>query len=208
MGKRQPDNVFLPDKWVFPGGRLEAADALIACHGRLNPADEAALMQRIPGAPPSHFAKSLALAAIRELFEETGYALAAAHTGEPDEHHWPGFRERQLQPHLSPLSAFARAITPPGRTRRYDTRFFMADLAEAHHHPEAADQEFADLGWFTIEAALALDLPTITRMLMSDLERTLSAQGATQELSIPFYYEENSVSRRDLIPRGLMAPFP
>lgn len=205
MGLRQASNVFLPGKWVFPGGRLEAADAEARCAGDLDPGDAYALLQRVLPSPPQQaLARALAHAAVRELFEETGHALA--HQDGSGEPHAPAGSVSQpwgrhgLTPCITPLRFIARAITPPGRTRRYDTRFFIARRAEVIEHAATADGEFADLNWFTIEQAQGLDLPDITRRILTDLDMLLKS--AQNPHAVPFYYEQDGTYRRDLIARS------
>lgn len=202
MGRRQPGNVFLPDKWVFPGGRLEVEDALVRPASPLHAADSEALNARLTLEPAAAFAQSLALAAVRELFEETGCALAeAARTGDGLEDVWPSFRDLGLRPTLAGLRLIGRAVTPPGRPRRYDTRFFVSHRRDVVEGAGPADGEFSDLNWFTFEEARALDLPNITRRLLADLEICLSASPGSEFGDVPFYYQEGTSYRRDLIPR-------
>ena len=204
MGLRQASNVFLPNKWVFPGGRLEAGDSDAPCAGTLDPGDEYALRQRLlPARDAQSLPQALAYAAVRELLEETGHALALRHHGMPpreplDEAGWTAWR-CQLQLWIEPLTLIARAITPPGRPRRYDTRFFIARRQDAIENAATADGEFADLAWFTIAQAQALDLPIITRRILADLEDLLKSQ--EEPGAVPFYYEHAGTYRRDLIAR-------
>lgn len=206
MGLRQASNVFLPNKWVFPGGRLEAADATAPCSGELDAGDAHALLQNLlPATPAQALAKALSHAAVRELFEETGHALASP-LGSDDTSQSAGalsedWRAMGLMPCISPLRFIARAITPPGRTRRYDTRFFIARRADVVEHAGAADGEFADLNWFSIEEAQALDLPNITRRILADLETRLKSPKKPHD--VPFYYEQDGIYRRDLIARSV-----
>lgn len=203
MGLRQASNVFLPNKWVFPGGRLEHGDAGVPVHGELHPEDAFALSQRLlPSTCATPLPKALALAAVRELFEETGHALAAPAAAQPipaSRHNFAGLNALGLMPSIAPLRFLARAITPPGRTRRYDTRFFIAPRSQAIEGAAKSDDEFADLNWFTITEARALDLPTITRRILVDLESRLPALDRPGD--IPFYYEEAGTYHRDLIAR-------
>ena len=76
MGRRHEGNIFLPGKWVFPGGRVEPSDGDFATATPLNPADMAALLDALPVPAGSTFAHAVAFAAVRELFEETGHAMA------------------------------------------------------------------------------------------------------------------------------------
>ncbi len=200
MGLRQPDNVFLPNKWVFPGGRVEAGDSAIGCRDRLAPDDEAALMHGLPDGTHPSWATTVALAAIRELFEETGVALGLAAAGDDllaDV--WPEFRARRLRPVLAPLTMMARAITPPGRPRRYDTRFFLANRKHVGHEAGVGDGEFADLQWFTLQDARDLDLPVITRMILGDVQARLADPDGGARAGVPFYFEHDGLFRRDLI---------
>lgn len=210
MGRRQATNVFLPNKWVFPGGRLEASDANVPCADDLDRADAHALAARpLPSTPKEGLPRALALAAVRELFEETGHALARPMPsggerpqGEsPVQGHavvWQTLALRGLAPSIAPLRFLARAITPPLRTRRYDTRFFLADRLHVTEDAGAADQEFSDLAWFTIADARALDLPAITRRILGDLEDALRRQPEEPAGPVPFYYEEEGIYRRDV----------
>lgn len=203
MGLRQPSNVFLPNKWVFPGGRLEAGDADFAVTGDLEPGDAYALGERLlPAAFRRNLPKALALAAVRELFEETGHAIATARATQAMacEGVWAHFNALGLSPSIAPLRFIARAITPPGRTRRYDTRFFIANRSGVIENAAPADEEFADLNWFTIDEARTLDLPSITRRILADLE-SLLLLGPVAPGPVPFYYEEAGIYRRDLIAR-------
>ena len=77
MGRRSQAHAFLPGKYVFPGGRLDAGDARMAAATELPPETLARLCIRTPS--PTR-ARALALAAIRETFEETGFILGQAAT--------------------------------------------------------------------------------------------------------------------------------
>jgi len=206
MGLRRPDNAFLPSKWVFPGGRLETADSGLRPASTLSEKDTRALLHglsRDPDASPdtsTGFATALGLAAVRELFEETGIALAAP---APDDDEladvWEAFRALRLRPALAPLTLLARAITPPGRPRRYDTRFFTLNRSLVRENAGPADGEFVEMNWFSLGEARALDLPVITRRILADLEASLAATSPAAE--VPFYYQAADQYCRDLIPR-------
>lgn len=205
MGRRRADNVFLPNKWVYPGGRLEASDhAALQPATLLQPGDAGALLARLDdGAPHATMAQALALAAVRELYEETGFALAstaACPSAIVPMPPWDAFAARGLWPSLEPLRFFARAVTPPGRTRRYDTRFFLAGRHAAVEAAGACDGEFTDIDWFTLAEAAALDLPNITRAILGDLRVHLAEPHDARP--VPFYYERGGVYHRDLIARG------
>ncbi len=92
-------------------------------------------------------------------------------------------------------------MTPPGRVRRYDTYFFATDASLIAHRIEGAvgaNTELVELVWLTLEAAKAQDLPTITRMVLDDLEGQM-ALGASPERNgsiLPFF--PRGTRRRDL----------
>ncbi len=73
MGRRHAGLKFMPGKFVFPGGRIEASDALMPSVGELDPRAEAKLTLRIDGTEPA--ARAFALATVRETCEETGLLL-------------------------------------------------------------------------------------------------------------------------------------
>ena len=83
MGKRHAGHHFMPGKFVFPGGRVEPQDRRMAAVGALDPHVEAKLNARVRR-PSPHFARALALAAIRETFEETGLLLGSKDFGAPE----------------------------------------------------------------------------------------------------------------------------
>jgi 8-oxo-dGTP pyrophosphatase MutT (NUDIX family) len=157
MGRRAAGHAFMPSKWVFPGGAVDRTDARAPAASELPPGTLAMLMREVPRSR----ARALGVAAVRELFEETGLRLAPA--------------AGALRPDLSALAYVARAITPPGRPRRYDTRFFLAaaerlaTLAPAEH-----GGELDEIGWFALDDARALDLPAITRFVLDEVEARLN----------------------------------
>ena len=158
MGQRHGGHAFMPNKYVFPGGRLDPADTRVKPARDLAPATLARLMARMRSRPSAARARGLAYAAVRETFEEAGLLF--------------GRRNEADAPDLSGLAFFARAITPPGRTRRFDSRFFVADAAEisnidAPHH--GGSGELLTLSWLTHEETLALDLPLITVDILARL---------------------------------------
>lgn len=157
MGQRAAGHVFMPDKWVFPGGRVDPGDARTPAARELTPETEALL--RLGGAvrrPPRAFA----LAAVRETKEEAGLIL-----GGPE------------GPDLSQLAFVARAVTPPHRTRRFDARFFLADAEAvlADDRPLGGD-ELLHTRWFALEEAERLDLPSVTRFVLREVRARLAGE--------------------------------
>lgn len=170
MGRRAPGHVFMASKWVFPGGRVERGDFNAAAAGDL-PADAAARLTR---EVPARRARALALAAVRETFEETGLLLAEPAPAASVAGSWRAFRAEGALPDLAALSYIARAVTPPGRTRRFDARFFQADAAALlHPEPTAGCGELDEIAWIPLDDTAALDLPAITRFVLGEVRARL-----------------------------------
>jgi 8-oxo-dGTP pyrophosphatase MutT (NUDIX family) len=161
--------------------------------GALDAYVEAKLVARVPRPSPS-FARAIALAAIRETFEETGLAIGVGGFGAP-QHAPPGawarFAATGVYPALDDIDFLARAITPPGRPRRFDARFLVVDASavasrvEGVIHPEA---ELVDLVWTPLDKACELDLPNITHLALEDLVAALKG-GLDRRRPRPFYRE-------------------
>ena len=201
MGKRHDAHKFMPGKFVFPGGRVEPEDRRMCAAGALDPFVEEKLNARVSRPSPG-FARALALAAIRETFEETGLAVGVAEYGapiNPPPGAWTRFAETGVYPALDEIDFLARAITPPGRPRRFDARFlvidarFIAKRIEGIVHPEA---ELIELVWTPLGKARDLDLPTITRHALVELARSLE-RGADKLRPRPFYREQRGKPLRD-----------
>ena len=170
MGRRAPGHVFMASKWVFPGGRIDRSDFTAASTGALPETAAARLEQEVP----ARRARALALAAVRETFEETGLMLARPAPVAAVAGPWREFRVVGALPDLSALTYVARAITPPGRSRRFDARFFMAD-ADALMSKDriTGSGELDEIAWLALDEARALDLPAITRFVLAEVAERL-----------------------------------
>ena len=203
MGRRHAGLKFMPGKFVFPGGRIEPADKLMHCIDEL-PAALAEKLLHGPGKPTRGKARALALAAIRETFEETGLLLgkAASHAAKAaPKGAWQDFTAHGIVPTLGQLHFVARAITPPRRPRRFDTRFFTMDASEIAHRIEgiiSPDSELVELVWQNVSAARDLDLPSITLIVLKELAARV-AKGMDHALPVPFFRELNFKWRRELL---------
>jgi 8-oxo-dGTP pyrophosphatase MutT (NUDIX family) len=193
MGKRHAGHRFMPGKFVFPGGRVEPEDRRMAFAGALDAHVEEKLNARVLR-PSSVFARALALAAIRETFEETGLAIGVPRLGAPENPPpgaWTRFAATGVHPALDAIDFLARAITPPGRSRRFDARFliidarFIAKRIDGAVHSEA---ELVELVWTPLEEARNLDLPAITHAALDDLKQALEG-GLDKRRPRPFYRE-------------------
>jgi 8-oxo-dGTP pyrophosphatase MutT (NUDIX family) len=172
MGCRSSGMAFMANKYVFPGGRMDPGDQRIPVAHDLRPE----VLARTAIGITSSRARGLALAAIRETFEETGILLgergAAPRTRSPA---WVRFFAHGVVPRLDALDMIARAVTPPNRTRRFDARFFMADASAIAHTLDAAGhEELLKPSWLTFTEARDLDLPSITRRVLEEVELRLA----------------------------------
>ncbi|MCS6985873.1 MAG: NUDIX domain-containing protein [Sphingomonadaceae bacterium] len=173
MGRRAATHAFMPGKWVFPGGRVDRADWYAPVLADLPPevAEAVAQAPRRPPACPRRFARALALAAVRETFEETGLVLGRRAAPVRGPGAWARFLAAGYRADLSGLSYLARAVTPPGRPRRFDARFFLADASALLSTEPVDSHELEELRWVSLADARLLDLPAVTRLVLQLLER-------------------------------------
>jgi 8-oxo-dGTP pyrophosphatase MutT (NUDIX family) len=190
MGRRHMRHAFMPGKFVFPGGRTDPADSRIPVASPLTPEDEAKLTARA-GRVGAARARAIALSAIRETYEEAGLLLgrrAPFVTTKPD---WQGFVRHGVAPSLSAVRFIARAITPPGRVRRFDTRFLAAWRDDtAIELPEGGPtNELEELVWLPLGEARPADIPAITRTILQELELRLAIDPLLRPGGgeVPFY---------------------
>lgn len=202
MGRRRADLAFMAGKYVFPGGRVDPTDKTVASSDELRAGEQAKLLVAMRGTPSAARARGLALAAVREAFEEAGIIIGRS-TGDPADRApvaWQPFLTRGFVPSLAGLTFFARAITPPGRPRRFDTRFFCIDARGIGERLAHNDGELSGLDWLTLEDARNLDIPRITRLVLEDLgEQIASGTLDAGTNPVPFYYQRGGSFRRDLI---------
>jgi 8-oxo-dGTP pyrophosphatase MutT (NUDIX family) len=191
LGRRHQRHVFLPGKFVFPGGGLDRLDRLMPVGAPLDPRAERHLMRHMRR-PSAAKARALALAAIRETFEETGLLIGNRRAEAPaaPAGAWSAFAEAKIHPDLSSIHFIARAITPPRRARRFDTRFFTADASAIAHHIDGKvgpDAELVELVWVSLdEIKQRIDLLAITEIVLGDLRKQIEA-GFSHDLPVPFY---------------------
>lgn len=192
MGQRGAGAAFMPNKYVFPGGAVDAGDADVPLARPVpGPCAERLGEDSAPGR--TH---ALAAAAIRELWEETGLLLGrpGAWPG-PVPADWTGFADMGLLPDGQPLQFVFRAITPPGRPRRFDARFFLVDAAELASDPDdfsAACDELSHLHWVRLEEVRALDLPFITEVVLAEVAARVD--DPAPPTSVPFFRNDDEES--------------
>jgi 8-oxo-dGTP pyrophosphatase MutT (NUDIX family) len=202
LGKRHQRHKFMPGKFVFPGGRVAPADRRMPVARPLDPHAQAHLMKRLQRASAAK-AQAFALAAIRETFEETGLLLGvrAEQTVMVPRGPWNAFAEAKVLPDLSALHFIGRAITPPGRSRRFDARFFTMDASAIAHRIEGVtgpDAELVELVWMPLAEAKQLDMPAVTGVMLEELDVRI-ADGFGHDLPVPIYSMPRGRFRRDML---------
>ena len=197
LGRRHEGHVFMPGKFVFPGGRVEASDRAMHAASELDPRVQARL------APSAAKARALVLAAVRETFEETGLMLGVK--GAPPRENpgglWSAFAEAGVYPDLAAMHFVARAVTPPGLPRRFDTRFFAVDAQAIVHRVDGIigpQAELVELLWAPIARTEALGLMAITEVVLWELEARAAA-GMGHDLPVPFFRVKNDRHLRELL---------
>ena len=190
LGRRHERHRFMPGKFVFPGGRIESADRQMAVAAALHERHVARLMKKVRR-PSAVKAAAFALAAVRETYEETGIMVGvpsdAAMTvpGGP----WEAFAKAAVIPDLRQIHFIARAITPPGRPLRFDSRFFATEVSAIARREDGfvgPDKELIELVWLPINKARQLDMPGITAVALEELQDRIAA-GMSPDHPAPLY---------------------
>jgi len=190
LGRRHEGHKFLPGKFVFPGGRVEITDRQMSTAAPLHAGDAARLMQRVRR-PSLAKAAGFALAAVRETYEETGLMLGRPGRGAMTAPAgvWHAFATAGVLPDLSAVHFIARAITPPRRPRRFDSRFFAVDISAVARRVEGVvgpQAELVELVWLPITEARRLDIPAITAVALDELQDRILT-GMSHDHPVPFY---------------------
>ncbi|MEL6838838.1 MAG: NUDIX hydrolase [Pseudomonadota bacterium] len=186
MGQRGAKAAFMPGKFVFPGGAVDPDDTRVPLTA-LSPIDQVRLQSESRATPVS-----LAAAAIRELWEETGQMLGTVGAWPHPPPSWRRFAETGHWPNGQALQFFFRAVTPPGRPRRFDARFFLASADDLVTDPDNffdAEDELSHLQWVPLAAARQFDLPFITQVVIAELVTHLKQGGPPA--SVPFFRNDD-----------------
>jgi len=192
MGKRAASHRFMPNKFVFPGGRLDLIDQRLQVHGELSQPVMDRLRKSTRKTVNDRKLRGLALAAIRETFEETGLIVGRPASRSVNTAHpiWRAYLAEGAEPPLEHMDFIARAITPAYRTRRFDTRFFLIHDQFIYNDPERitdASGELNELHWLTLNEARQLDLPAVTRWAIDLVEQRIQLSPSEQlRQSAPF----------------------
>ena len=208
VGRRHDKLVFMPGRFVFPGGRVDPSDNRVPL---AHPLPEALEHKLLSGAPKiaAARARAIAVAAIREVCEETGLCLGckAASPHEATQAttlagEWKPFAEARPLPDPSHLFLIARAITPPGLVRRFDTRFFAADASAIAHRVDGIvrpDAELVELVWVELGSSPLADAHQMTRMVLRELDARLATGPLSHAADVPFFHFYGGRMQRDII---------
>ena len=202
MGQRGSRAVFMPNKFVFPGGAVDAGDHHVPLATPIADPNRA----RLADDSPPGLETALAAAAIRELFEETGQVLGLPGQWQAPPEDWRAFAATGHLPHAAPLQYVFRALTPPGRPRRFDARFFLIDADDLASDPDdfsAASDELSHMQWVALDQVRAFDMPFITEVVLSEIAARLHA--TTPPDSVP-YFKNNDEESLFLRLRGTPMP--
>jgi 8-oxo-dGTP pyrophosphatase MutT (NUDIX family) len=204
VGRRHDKVVFMPGAYVFPGGRVDAKDSHVPVAAPISKELEARLLQGSPKTSLSR-ARALANTAIREACEETGLCLGKKADGNTAKlvGSWQPFADAGLLPDPSSLFLIARAITPPGRVKRFDTRFFTADASAITHHVPGvihADAELVELVWVEIGSKPLAAMHPMTTRVLTQLEKRLASGPLHHDAAIPFFHFYGGKMNMDMLP--------
>lgn len=163
MGLRHRNLRFMPNVMVFPGGRVDREDYRARAASELRP--EAQRMLRHKATPG--LARALAVAAVRELWEEAGLTLGAA-------------REGGVLPDLAAVDYLCRAVTPADRPIRFNARFLVAP-ADAAHGEIKGSGELEELRYFSLDEVHQHKVMLITARVLEEFTAWLAMSPAERE---------------------------
>lgn len=181
MGKRHPGHSFMPRRHVFPGGRVDPRDFAVRTATELDALAAGQL------ARTTRRGRSIAIAAVRETFEEAGLMIGGEDPApqRPAPRGWERFFAAGLAPRLDCLRYVARAVTPHFRPVRFDARFFMVNAADARGRVQGSG-ELEDLDWIPAGGAGRLELALVTRAILDHCSGLLRSRSTSMEL-VPFF---------------------
>lgn len=192
MGQRGAKAAFMPNKFVFPGGAVDPDDAHVPLAASL----PALCRERLTLESQDDLHHALAAAAIRELWEETGLVLGRpGDWSAPIHEDWSGFAATGHVPTAEGLQFVFRALTPPGRPRRFDARFFLVDAGDIQGDLDDfthASDELSHLQWIKLSDARSFDLPFITEVVLAEIEGRVGDPSPPD--SVPYFRNNDEAS--------------
>lgn len=205
MGRRHKAHTFMPDVFVFPGGRVDRPDNYAPFHNDLTePTLQRLMASGLKSLATQKRARAFALAAIRETFEEVGMLIGNPITDDTPGTNsvWTPFLNHKQVPNLAPLRYVARAVTPPGLVRRYDTRFFTVTRpAISLELKDIPTDELSELSWIPLDRTNGHEMPRITQRVLNDVSERIAAEGTIDlddDHAVPVYTARNGKHHREL----------
>ncbi|MEP2762068.1 MAG: NUDIX hydrolase [Hyphomicrobiales bacterium] len=210
MGRRHNAHTFMPDVFVFPGGRVDFPDNYAPFAKDLTPGTAARLIASGPrNVATMKRVRAFALAAIRETFEEAGILIGQQMDPEKKTDKktrnalWKPFFDHGQIPDLSAMRYVARATTPAKLVRRYDTRFFTVTRdAISLELSESPTNELSELTWVPLDDISHLKIPWITSMVLKDVAirvADINSIYLSDDQPVPIYASRRGKRSRTLI---------
>ncbi len=187
LGRRRAGSRFMPNFYVFPGGVVDAADALARPASPLSPA----LAPAMAVGGRATRARTLAMAAVRETVEETGLVVGEpGDVGQRAVGTWAAMRSRGLAPALRRLDYVGRAITPTRSPLRYHARFFTTDADHAEGDLLDNDGELTDLRWIGLDRLPEVRLARVTAFMLTHAVK-IAAASRSGDIGRPLFAHRN-----------------
>jgi 8-oxo-dGTP pyrophosphatase MutT (NUDIX family) len=202
FGRRHARHVFMPNRYVFPGGRVDKYDAKVPVTLEMHPSDRFVVGSHLNNRHKNKGAEALAFCAIREAWEESGQLFGKCGAFEMDHEDWRVFIENALVPNLSALRLLARAVTPATLPRRYDTWFFMGFRSSIALTADVCgpDSELDHQVWASEAESRAFDLPAITRMVLREaVERLKTDPDLSRSPAVPKFLTRGGTHMRRMM---------
>ncbi|WP_223880804.1 NUDIX hydrolase [Roseococcus microcysteis] len=163
MGRRHHALRFMPGVLVFPGGRVDRTDYKAPAISELR----APTLAMLRLSSPASLARALAVAAARELHEETALVLGEMRGG-------------RVAPDLGCMDYLSRAITPAGRPIRFHARFLVAPASAAQGELRGSG-ELEELRFFPLTGLAGQPVMRITAMILEEFQSWLSMDQAARD---------------------------
>jgi 8-oxo-dGTP pyrophosphatase MutT (NUDIX family) len=203
MGQRNKALKFMPGALVFPGGAVDRMDGSVSSIDELDALTTKRIQDNSPARASPRAARALALACAREMAEETGLLLGQSSDNPPSHKDWFYFKDQNMAPAISSFRLLARATTPPGAPRRFDTWFFTAPASAIGFHPQGGfspSGELENLQWITPQEAIAANTREITRVILVELINRLKVDPQLNtEFPAPRYYFAKNYFNREVM---------
>ncbi|MGL4488878.1 MAG: NUDIX hydrolase [Rhizobiaceae bacterium] len=202
FGRRHASHIFMPNRYVFPGGRVDLGDCKVLSSLSLSSADREVMDRHLNAKHSSKGADAIALCAVREAWEETGHLIAKPDAFKSSHNQWQAFVQNKMAPDLSSLRLLARAITPASYPRRYDAWFFMTFRSSIALSVEVCgpDSELDHQIWASEAETRSFDLPSITRAILREAVLRLEADPhLNRSEPVPMFATRGNITRRKIL---------